>query len=155
MEPVWPSTRQPLTPSQGEGRDTSKKSDLFHAIRRKNVVLADAGTSAVPSIVMSLAASSNTSPVLVVMSPVADWVISLAAISPTSPLVELIAAVGAAALYWWEIEVGGYFFEQFLAHAILFALMIIATFIDIEFFVSRHTDDPQRRWSVEEVVILD
>ena len=47
-------------------------------------------------------------------------------------LIELACGLGLAALYWWEVEIGGFYLEQFLAHAILFALMIIATFIDID-----------------------
>ena len=69
-------------------------------------------------------------------------------------LVELFCGLGLAALYWWEVEYGlfheavspemiGWFrmatprslelvHQQFLAHVILFALMLVATFIDID-----------------------
>lgn len=47
-------------------------------------------------------------------------------------LIELACGVGLPALYWWEVTVNQWLQPTFVAHALLFALMIIATFIDID-----------------------
>ncbi len=47
-------------------------------------------------------------------------------------MIELLCGIGLPALYWWEVMEGRTLPETWLAHAILFALMIIATFIDID-----------------------
>lgn len=47
-------------------------------------------------------------------------------------LIELAFGVGLAWLYWWEVHVLGWEKSLFCAHAVLFALMMIATFIDLD-----------------------
>ena len=47
-------------------------------------------------------------------------------------MIELAFGIGLAALYWWEVGVMGWEMSRFCAHAILFALMMIATFIDFD-----------------------
>ena len=56
-------------------------------------------------------------------------------------LVELLFSIGIASLYWWETSrllpwqataTGSVLHLQFLAHFVLIALMVVATFIDID-----------------------
>ena len=45
---------------------------------------------------------------------------------------ELACAIGLPALYWWEVQGDRMTSVAFLAHAVLFWLMLVATFIDID-----------------------
>jgi len=47
-------------------------------------------------------------------------------------MIELAFGIGLAALYWWEVVEMGWAKSLFCAHAILFGLMMIATFIDFD-----------------------
>ena len=47
-------------------------------------------------------------------------------------LLELACAIGLPTLYWWEVSGGKMFPSAFFAHAVLFWLMLVATFIDID-----------------------
>lgn len=47
-------------------------------------------------------------------------------------LIELAFGLGLATLYWWEVGVNGWDRSLFLSHAILFGLMMVATFIDFD-----------------------
>ena len=46
--------------------------------------------------------------------------------------IELTFGAGLAALYWWEVTELGWDISLFCSHAILFGLMMIATFIDLD-----------------------
>lgn len=46
--------------------------------------------------------------------------------------IELLCGIGLPALYWWEVTGGKTSPATWFAHAVLFGLMLIATFIDID-----------------------